>query len=132
MDMEKEVALIYPEGIEVTLQKEKVLIKPLYFGQFPKALKIMANIDLGEGETPQAIDIVEVFAKNADAVLDLCALCAEKERTFFDKVPADEAINLISAIIKVNADFFVKRLRLPLHQLVEGLSGLVGGASSQS
>jgi hypothetical protein len=129
----KEVELLFPQGKEVTVKGEQLVIKPLGFGKFPKLLHLLKGIQdvkaTPEGK-PMKMDTVDLIVNNADSVVEFCALCTGKPRSYFDDVPMDEAVSLVSALVAVNADFFVKRLQPKLLGVLSEVTALVGGLSS--
>lgn len=138
---EQEITLLFPQGKSIVIKGETIALKPFGFGKFPKVLKVIKSLKtegrpaLRSAEEAAAaigsLDIVSLIADNSDAVVELCALALNKPVTYFDDVPPDEAVDLVQAIIEVNADFFVKRLQPKLLTALSGLSASVGGMLSQ-
>jgi hypothetical protein len=131
----KEVEQLFPQGKEVTLKGKAYQIKPFGFGQFPKVLKLFKDVkDVkigGEGGV-QFGDMTTFMLENADIVVEFAMLATKEKREFFDDVALDESVDLVQAIVEVNADFFVTRLQPKLLTAMSKLTESVGGLSSQS
>ena len=139
MTTEKEITLLFPQGKEVTLNGKAITIKPFGFGKFPRLLKLIKGIDTGD-KLPASVEGVEDMAKtdilslitdNAETVVEICALATNLPTKAFDEMPPDEAVDLVQAIVEVNADFFIRRLQPKLLGAMSGLTQSLGGALSQ-
>lgn len=142
-DALQDVTLLFPLGKSVTLKGKTITVKPFGFGKYPRILKLLKGLNVGEdapanaGEAMKKIqgnakaDIMALIADNSDAVVELCALAVDQQKAYFDDLPPDEAIELVQAIIEVNADFFIKRLQPKLLGALSGLTASVGGLLSQ-
>lgn len=119
--MSNELNTLLP-GRDITLSDESVVtIKPLVFGQFPKASKLAQGIaaPLMEAYANQTADsaaaIISVLSEGGEDFIALIALGINKPRSFFDTLPFDDGVKLAQAFIEVNLDFFTQRV-LPLLQ----------------
>lgn len=139
MTMEQDVELLFPQGKQVTVKKEVLTIMPYGFGQFPRVLKAIKDIaDKVPDTKPTAEGVVSMGTKEitelvisaGEPVVQLCAIATKKDIKWFDDVPSDQAVDLLTAIVEVNRDFFVKRLQPKMMAAIENLSGLVGAVSS--
>jgi hypothetical protein len=135
---------LFPER-EVTAKGEVITISPLFFGQFPKAMKCMrplfesvkeSKIFFAEAngkevkigmEPDWPLKIPLLIEKGGEALIDFVGLCVGKPRDWFDTLPGDEGIRLTKAVFEINSDFFNARI-LPMLQAM----GVVnpGAASS--
>lgn len=129
----KQIEQLFPSGKEVTLKGKVFNIKPFGFGKFPKVLKLLKDMkDVASTDaTLASVDVPTLVMENADVVVEFAILATGEKKEFFDDLPLDEAVELLQAIIEVNADFFVKRLQPKLLTALSKLSESVGGLSSQ-
>lgn len=133
-DISKEAAELFPQGKQVVVKGEEFTIKPFGFGKFPKVLELFKRLKdtpvaAGTGGTVK--EIIDIIADNGEVVVEFAMLATGKKRDFFDDVTLDQAVELVQAIIEVNADFFVKRLQPKLLEAMSKLTASLGGALSQ-
>ncbi len=112
-------------GREVALSTgEKIELAPFYFGQLPKAVKLLrpvteavrsagiagfdgANFSLANDwplRLPQLMD------EAGEALIEFVAFAANKPRVWFDTLGSDDGIALAKAAFEVNGDFFVRKV----------------------
>lgn len=75
-------------------------------------------------------DIASLLANHADAVIDATAIGARVERDFVLDLGLDELVELASAVLTVNVDFFVHRLLPVVAAASEQLAAQWAGSSS--
>lgn len=119
-----ELNTIFP-GTDVALSTgESVTIKPLVFGQFPKASKLAQGIakPLMEAYASQSADnasvIIQILAEGGEDFLNLIALGINKPRSFFDTLPFDDGVRLARAFVETNLDFFTQRVLPELKKIL--------------
>ena len=97
---------LVPQGIELVIDGEPLVIKPLKVGQLPGFLRaispVMQQISSSE------IDWLALFGERGDDLLSAIAIAVGKPRVWVDELAADEAILLAAKVIEVNADFFTR------------------------
>lgn len=116
--MSNEMDILFPEGKILTIGGEEITIKPLTFGQIPKAskmvapiIKAMAKSELaGDSVMDMAGNWVDILAIGGDDLLNLIGWAIGKDRAWFDTLQMDEGIELVKAVIEVNSDFFTKKV----------------------
>lgn len=122
--MNDELDALFPAR-ELTVNSETLTIAPFFFGQLPKAVKLMrplaealqstnvVSVD-AEGGVSLASDwplkIPAIVADGGDALLDLLAFVVKKPRDWFDTLGVDDGVTLTRAAFEVNRDFFVKKI----------------------
>jgi hypothetical protein len=111
-----ELNTLFP-GTDVTLSDgSTVTIKPLLFGQFPKAAKLAQGIALplmeayASGTADSATTIIQVMSEGGDDLLNLISLGINKPRSFLDALGFDDGVALTGTFLKVNLDFFTQRV----------------------
>lgn len=140
--------VLYPQGKEVMVSGEVLVIKPFAFGMLPKVSKhlspILKNLsasgligflygDNGEATMRVAADwplrILDIMSDGGEDLVTLTALLVNKPREWMDTIPLDEGVALITTLIEVNADLFAKKV-LPMIQREKATSA--GATSSVS
>lgn len=113
----EELQTLFPDE-SITVNGEELKIKPLTFGQLPKALKVMEKLGglfvqtFGKEDATQA-DMLSFLAQGGDELLELICMGVGKPKSWFDNVPMDEGIQLSIKFVEVNSSFFTQRV-LPL------------------
>lgn len=140
--MSNEMDILFPEGKILTIGGEEITIKPLTFGQIPKAskmvapiIKAMAKSELaGDSVIDMAGNWVDVLAIGGDDLLNLIGWAIGKDRAWFDTLQMDDGVELVKSVIEVNADFFTKKVmdRLNLGALGSKETGATSSPSSSA
>ncbi len=97
---------LVPQGIELVIDGEPLVIKPLKVGQLPGFLRAISPVMQQISST--AIDWLALFGERGDDLLSAIAIAVGKPRVWVDELAADEAILLAAKVIEVNADFFTR------------------------
>lgn len=124
--------VLFP-GREVVVGGETITVKPLAFGQLPKAAKLLQPVVKalrasgaigGEGSV---IDLfgswVDMLAAGGEELLALVGFAIGKPREWFDGLSMDDGVALVRAAVEVNGDFFGRKV-LPM------LTGVADGVMS--
>lgn len=124
-------------GRDVTCKGELLRILPLYFGQYPKAIKLMKPLSSALQEAnvfsmkPEKVSgdlsfqitgnwlaaLPQIFELGGEALLQFFAFAIGKPRDWFDTLDADEGLALAKAIFEENIDFFVRRIQPMLSEM---------------
>jgi hypothetical protein len=97
---------LVPQGIELVIDGEPLVIKPLKVGQLPGFLRAISPVMQQISSTE--IDWLALFGQRGDDLLSAIAIAVGKPRAWVDELAADEAILLAAKVIEVNADFFTR------------------------
>ena len=97
---------LVPQGIELVIDGEPLVIKPLKVGQLPGFLRAISPVMQQISSTE--IDWLALFGERGDDLLSAIAIAVGKPRAWDDELAADEAILLAAKVIEVNADFFTR------------------------
>ena len=97
---------LLPQGIELVIDGEPLVIKPLKVGQLPGFLRAISPVMQQISSTE--IDWLALFGERGDDLLSAIAIAVGKPRAWVDELAADEAILLAAKVIEVNADFFTR------------------------
>jgi hypothetical protein len=143
MSDESEQGVLFP-GREVAAKGETITVLPLFFGQYPPAMKLMRplatslsaakifkfqpGVDEQGAPTSKFVaaddwlsKLPQIFEEGGEALILFLAFAIGKPRKWFDTLPGDEGFALARAVFEENADFFVRRI-LPMLQAA-GLAG---------
>jgi len=99
---------LVPQGIELVIDGEPLVIKPLKVGQLPGFLRAISPVMQQISSTE--IDWLALFGERGDDLLSAIAIAVGKPRVWVDELAADEAILLAAKVIEVNADFFTRQV----------------------
>jgi hypothetical protein len=134
--MSNDLDVLFP-GHEVMVGGTAITVVPLFFGQYPQAVKLLkpvasalsssgilefsqaggeANFRIAED---WALRLPEIMIDGGEAIIQFLAFAIGKPRPWFDTLPADDGLKLAQAAFSANADFFVKRIRPLLGQMVK-------------
>ena len=127
--------MLFP-GREVAVGGETIVVKPLTFGQLPKATKLLQPVvkalrESGAlGGAGSVIDMigswVDILAAGGEDMLTLVGFAVGKPREWFDALSMDDGVALVRAVVEVNGDFFGRKV-LPLLAAAQE-----GGATSSA
>lgn len=137
-----ELETMVPQGIELLIAGEPLLVKPLKVGQLPGFLRAISPVMQQMASTE--IDWLGLFGERGDDLLSAIAIAVAKPRAWVDELAADEAILLAAKVIEVNADFFTRTVMPRLNGEMGGLfastnateatvaTGAMGGSTPSS
>ena len=114
-----ELETMVPQGIELLIAGEPLLVKPLKVGQLPGLLRAISPVM--QQLTTSEIDWLALFGERGDDLLSAIAIAVAKPRAWVDELAADEAILLAAKVIEVNADFFTRTVMPRLNGEMGGL-----------
>ena len=123
-------------GREVVAKGETLVIRPLYFGQYPRAIKLIRPLatiiqetglfrvqsEVGpDGQARAQFSASDnwlgalpvVLEQGGEALIQFFSFAIGKPRDWFDTLPGDEGFRLANAIFQENSDFFVRKI-MPL------------------
>jgi len=102
-------------------------IAPVTIGRLPEFLAAVKPVarELAEG------DILDALARNADSVINAITIGAGCDRDWLDEQEPDALVALGSAVIEVNADFFVERLLPALEAATRRVNALLDQAGGE-
>jgi hypothetical protein len=134
--MSEDLKALFP-GQEVEVAGETITVLPLFFGQYPQAVKLLKPVAESLSSSgiikfvqtgpdvnfkiakDWALLLPEIMIEGGEAIIQFLAFAISKPRPWFDKLPADDGLKLAQAVFSANADFFVKRIRPLLGQMVK-------------
>lgn len=116
--LDTDLEILQPEEMFVTVNGEKVYVKPYTFGNLLKAFKHLSSLyntlqdDLSVEQT-----IMRALSTHGDDVISLISLSTGKPVEFFDTLDAVKGLDLAVMTYKVNESFFAQHLVPKLQEL---------------
>ena len=107
---------LIPQAVELVIDGEPLVIKPLKVGQMPAFLRAITPVMQQIGG--DGIDWLALFGERGDDLLTAVSIAVGKPRAWVDALDADQAILLAAKVIEVNADFFTRTVMPRLDGLI--------------
>lgn len=128
IEQPNQLEILFPTGKEITIRELVYIIKPFKLGQIPKVLKsINPIINLfGQlvGQERNKLEVITgILTNGGENILELIGLATNQPMEWVNDLELDEGIELLTGILEVNSDFFIKRV-LPI--LTNGVATLNG------
>lgn len=111
--MADDLSVIDPISTSVEFRGATRDISPLKVGQLPKFARAIKPIG---GEAFSGIingdlsGLFDLIADHGEAIIDAASVASGIDRAEIEQADVDELVHLAAVIIKVNADFFARRL----------------------
>ena len=119
---------LIPQAVELVIDGEPLVIKPLKVGQMPAFLRAITPVMQQIGG--DGIDWLTLFGERGDELLTAVSIAIGKPRAWVDELAADEAILLAAKVIEVNADFFTRTVMPRLNGEMGGLIARTSAAAA--
>jgi hypothetical protein len=109
---------LFPLGKEVMIADKALRITPFKLGELPKVFRAVEPIttlvmEAFGSQQSQIKSLTKIMVGGGDNVIDLIAIGSRQPRTWVEDLDADQGIELLAAVIEVNASFFVQKV-LPI------------------
>jgi len=114
--------------VELTVGGERLEIRPLTVGQLPAFTRAIRGIELLW--TAEELDVMALVADHGEALINAVAIATCRPVVWVAGLGADAFIALVSAILELNADFFVRRVLPGLTGALERLTTVMAGVTS--
>lgn len=116
--MTTELDKIFPTGQTLTIKGVEITITPFKLGELPKVFKVIDPItklvmDAISSEINQLESLSKILVHGGDNVLELLVIGTHQPRSWIDQLEMDEGVQLLTAVLEVNASFFARKV-LPL------------------
>jgi hypothetical protein len=127
------MGMIEPAGTAVTFAGREVTITPLNVGRMPafaRAVKPVGQVleQVAAGElTLDLPGMLDIMAEHGDAVIAAVSIASRIPEAELREGELDELVGLASAALKVNADFFARRLMPALAAAMAARPAALGG-----
>ncbi len=113
-------------GREIAIGDKSLMLKPLSFGQLPRAAKLLQPIakslngnglfafDGKTGVLRMASDwpmrLIDIMADSGDVVMAFLALASGQDAAWIEALAPDDGVLLARHVIEINSDFFVQKV----------------------
>ena len=111
-----------PSPVVVTLSGGALELTPIRLGELPRLLAVVRPLASELSADP---DWLALLGQHGEAMLDLLAITARRERSWVNVLPLDDAVQLAAAVFEVNADFFVGRVVPGIQRSADKLAPLI-------
>ncbi len=103
------------DGVTVKIGVEELTIRPLRVGQLPAFLRAVGPVF----EAFATLDIEALMVQHSDRLIECCAIATDRPRAWVEDLEIDTFLELVTALIEVNRDFFVRRVAPAIEALIE-------------
>jgi hypothetical protein len=128
-DLEKVIPTPRAVTVKYDGKDEVVFVEQIKVGQLPKVLECTYQL-MPAFEGKGGFDPKVLFLRHTDDVLELVALCIKKPRAWVDELEIPDGVNLFTAVLEVNLDFFVQTVLPALMDATAAISGAISGKST--
>ena len=107
---------IVPSPVRVDVAGERITLTPIKVRELPLMLRVVGPVlyDLmknpGQGFEER---LFAALSTNADDLMTAVSVASRRDREWVDSLDVDDLLILISGVLEVNTDFFLKRV-LPI------------------
>lgn len=131
-----DLEVLAPAEVKVQAGGRAFTVRPLTVGQLPaftRALRPMLpavqKALAGDGSVDPAA-IADLIADHGDALIDAVAIAVGVKRAAVEALDPLAFVELAAPVIKVNADFFARRLHPAVMQAAQAMTAGAGSTSS--
>lgn len=131
MNKKTDIEVLFP-GKTITIAGEEILITPFKLTQIPEVAKLVAKYVRG-ADSESALDVPKMIEEAGEDVFSMMCVATGKSRQWLDDLSGADGMDLLSAIIEENADFFIRKVTPQMTALGKRLTdGLKSSKSSSS
>ena len=112
-----------PDVKEIEIAGKAVKISPLKIRQIPgfsRAIGPVSTMLFGG-------DMMGAIAMHGEGLIKAVAIAIEQTEDWIGDLPPDEFLHLATAVVEVNGDFFVRRVRPALEETIEKVTKVMRG-----
>lgn len=113
---------------ELTVGGEQLEVRPLTVGQLPAFMRAIRGIELLW--TAAELDVAALVADHGEALIEAAAIATVRPAEWVRGLGLDEFMQLVAAVLEINADFFVRRVLPGLTGVLERLTTVMAGVTS--
>jgi hypothetical protein len=117
------LAALLPAVIEITVGGRPLTIRPAPFRHTLQMLAVAGPIL--EDFTKEGVDaelnadlVMRLMTRHAEAIAPLCAIASGQDQAWVDALDREDGVKLFSAVLRANADFFLKAVTQVLLTIV--------------
>lgn len=123
---------LFPDPVERELGGLKVVIKPITIGQIPKITRLVKGIDIAGKRWDEPQFWVDLISDHGDSVIEMVALACKQKAEDVTELPFDDFVLLAIEVIRVNADFFTRRVMPSLQTAMAQVGSMASSGSSST
>lgn len=112
----KELEVLFAQGKAININGVDLVIKSFKMGQLPrvfKALEPLSEVMASSFTGSQVQLVTKMLAASGDSVITLLEVGSGQPREWVEDLDMDQSLELASAIMEVNSNFFLQRV-LPI------------------
>lgn len=112
--------------MRLTIAEREINIQPVKVRDLPAFLAAVEPVarELAAG------DVLAALARHTDRVITAAAIGAGVERAWLEEQDADALVEIVAAVIEVNADFFARRVGPAIEQAASRIGRVMSNPSS--
>lgn len=130
MDAEDDLGVLEIPAVSVTAGGEEFIVKPMAARQLPQFIGFMRDIQ--PTITEHGLSAMSLIEHENERVGTLAASVVGKAPEWALDLDADEYLELVGAVVEMNADFFVQRLLPAMAKTQQALLTILSGTTSFS
>lgn len=124
--MTTESEILFPAGKQLKIGEEEITVSRMKLHQIIKSTGLLSGIfdlayQLFQDNDLNIKSIMELFSTDGDNMLEFISIAIAKDRKFVNELELDDAVNVLTAILEVNMDFFVSKVMPMMNKRVENL-----------
>lgn len=120
-----ELSTLFPQGKTIVIGDKEFTIKPFKLGQLPSVFKCIEpiSVKLFSAINDQSINspavIVDLISVGGEHIIDLIKISTNETRLWVEELDLDQAVDVFTVILEVNADFFIHKVLPKLNQQMD-------------
>jgi hypothetical protein len=121
-----DLSVIEPIAASVDFCGKAYPITPMKVGQLPKFARAIKGIEFGDLAALENGDIgaiMGLIADHGESIIDAASVASGIDRAVIEDAESDEMILLVATVMRVNADFFARRLLPKLREQGQAMNG---------
>lgn len=133
-DTLKDLRALIGERLSETVEGKTIVFMPFEFERLPRMIELIEqakDVIVIAGDALD-IDTVKLLSTQYETALALMVEMSGQDEAWLRKLPADSALFVLAAYIRVNADFFIRRLAPIAMQAISSLGQFASPSASPS
>lgn len=124
--MTSESEILFPAGKQLKIGEVEITVSRMKLHQIIKSTGLLSGVFELSYQLLQEKDlniklIMELFSTDGDNMLEFISIAIGKDRKFVNELDMDDAIDVLTAILEVNMDFFASKVMPMMNKRVVSL-----------